>query len=200
MHEITDPDDPRHAQIAKPERFAGAMWRLGIGPDTLVVAYDDASGMFAARLWWALQYYGHDSVAILDGGWTKWTAEGRPVTTETPQIEPTHFEARPNPALRRTGEQVLGALGTEIQLIDVRTPEEFVGAASRAKRKGHIPGAVNVPRGGLVAADGTLLPTGQLRAVCGAWGERAGRGDRDVLQRWRVGQLRDAGAEGCRVR
>jgi thiosulfate/3-mercaptopyruvate sulfurtransferase len=80
VHEITDPADPRHAQIAPPERFSAAMSRAGIGSATFVVTYDDASGMFAARLWWALNYYGHHNVAVLDGGWNKWIAESRPTT------------------------------------------------------------------------------------------------------------------------
>src|SRR5215213_4402399 len=69
VNEITDPADPRHAQIAPPERYAEAMSRHGIGDGTLVVAYDDAAGMFAARLWWSLSYYGHTNVVVLDGGW-----------------------------------------------------------------------------------------------------------------------------------
>src|SRR5215213_6165866 len=68
VKEITDPADPRHAQIAKPERYAEVMSRAGIDENTFVVAYDDASGMFAARLWWSLNYYGHTQVAVLDGG------------------------------------------------------------------------------------------------------------------------------------
>ena len=69
VHEITDPDDPRHAPIAKPDRYQSVARRIGITPETFVVAYDDANGMFAARLWWSLRYYGHDHVAVLDGGW-----------------------------------------------------------------------------------------------------------------------------------
>src|SRR5262245_38015114 len=61
VKEITDPNDPRHAQIAKPDRYAAVMSRLGITPETLVVGYDDAEGMFAARLWWSLNYYGHSN-------------------------------------------------------------------------------------------------------------------------------------------
>src|SRR5690242_9026350 len=57
VKEITDPNDPRHAQIAQPERYSEAMRRAGIGDETFVVAYDDAAGMFAARLWWSLNYY-----------------------------------------------------------------------------------------------------------------------------------------------
>jgi thiosulfate/3-mercaptopyruvate sulfurtransferase len=164
VHEITDPADPRHAKIAPPERFAGAMSRAGIGPDTFVVTYDDASGMFAARLWWALNYYGHHNVAVLDGGWNKWIAENRQTTADIPAIIPAHFVATPDPKWIRTGDQVLQKLNTDTRLIDVRTPDEFAGKASRAKRKGHIPGAINRPRTDLVAADGTMPSPEQLRA------------------------------------
>jgi thiosulfate/3-mercaptopyruvate sulfurtransferase len=163
VHEITDPADPRHAQIAKPERYAAVMGRLGIGPDTFVVAYDDASGMFAARMWWSLNYYGHTEVAVLDGGWNMWITEGRPVTAEVPQIEPAKFEAHPNPRIYRNADQVLATLHTETKLLDVRTPQEFAGESSRAKNKGHIPGALNIPRTDLVAKDGTILPANELR-------------------------------------
>ena len=170
VHEITDPGDPRHAQIAQPERYAEVMRRIGVTPDTCVVAYDDASGMFAARLWWSLNYYGHDKVAVLDGGWPKWVAEGRPTSADVPQIAPSAFVARPNPALYRSGDQVQAAIGSGAALMDVRTPEEFAGKAARAARKGHIPGAVNQPRTSLVAADGTLLPPNVLRERLGAVG------------------------------
>lgn len=170
VHEITDPADPRHAQIAKPERFAAAMSRLGIGPDTFVVAYDDADGMFAARLWWALNYYRHTQVAVLDSGWKKWTAEGRPTTAEVPTVQPAYFVARPNPAIYRSGDQVASTLHTDTRLVDLRSPEEFAGKSSRASRKGHIPGAVNVPRPVLVAPDGTLLPPDDLRKQFAAVG------------------------------
>ena len=170
VHEITDPGDPRHARIAQPERYAEVMRRIGVTPDTFVVAYDDASGMFAARLWWSLNYYGHARVAVLDGGWPKWLAEGRPTSAKIPEITPSDFVTRPNPALYRSGDDVQAALGGDTALLDVRTPEEFAGQASRARRKGHIPGAVNQPRTHLVAADGTLLPPDVLRERLGAVG------------------------------
>ena len=161
--EITDPDDPRHAQIAKPDRYAEVMGRIGVGPETLVVAYDDAAGMFAARLWWSLNYYGHPRVAVLDGGWQKWLAEGRPTTADLPDVAPSQFEACPRLPLRRSADDVQRILDSESRLIDVRTPEEFAGKSSRARRKGHIPGAINIPRGDLLAPDGTMLPPEQLR-------------------------------------
>lgn len=164
VQEITDPGDPRHAQIAKPERYAAVMSRIGVDADTLVVAYDDAAGMFAARLWWSLNYYGHTRVVVLDGGWNKWITEGRSTTAKIPIVTPTTFIPRPNPAVYRSADDVLAALNTSTKLLDVRTPAEFAGQASRAKRAGHIPGAINQSRNTLVAEDGTMLPPEQLRA------------------------------------
>ena len=83
--DIVDPDDPVPVQIAKPEAFARRMGQLGIGDGTTVIAYDDYDHAFAGRLSWALRYYGHDAVRILDGGWARWVAEGRPVSTPGPR-------------------------------------------------------------------------------------------------------------------
>jgi thiosulfate/3-mercaptopyruvate sulfurtransferase len=163
VHEITNPDDPRHAKIAKPSRFAEAMARAGISDDTQVIVYDDASGMFAARLWWSLNYYGHAEVAVLDGGWNKWIAEERPTDAAIPVIQPGHFTPQANPDWFRSGEEVAARLHSATRLVDVRTPDEFAGVASRASRKGHIPGAVNLPRTDLITPDGTLCPAEELR-------------------------------------
>lgn len=163
VKEITDPADPRHAQIAQPDRFAAAMSRHGIGDDTLVVTYDDAAGMFAARLWWALNYYGHTNVVVLDGGWQKWTAENRPTTDVLPEVPPAAFTPKQNTAIYRSSAQVLSQLKGDQQLIDVRTPEEFAGKSSRAQRSGRIPTALNLPRTLLIHGDGTLLSPETLR-------------------------------------
>jgi len=173
VKEITDPADPRHAQIAKPERYTEVMSRNGIDKDTFVVAYDDASGMFAARLWWSLNYYGHPQVAVLDGGWNKWIAENRPVTSDVPSIRPKKFVPQPNPSLYRNADDVMAKLGTATKLMDVRTPEEFRGEYARASRTGHIPGAVNQPRTALVNPDGTMLSPDQLRVKLGSVGINA---------------------------
>src|ERR671914_2920347 len=93
--DITNPDDPVPVQIAPPERFTELMGSLGIGDDTQVVVYDHAGGQFATRLWWALTYYGHDRVFVLDGGWKKWTAEDRPTTGEVPEPDPAVFTPEP---------------------------------------------------------------------------------------------------------
>jgi thiosulfate/3-mercaptopyruvate sulfurtransferase len=161
-------DGPAKMQIAPPEKFAARMGRLGINERTFVVAYDDANGMFAARLWWALQYYGHELVAVLDGGWQKWLAENRPTTAESPRIPVTTFTPKINARLRWTADDVQQSLGSRTHLVDVRTPQEFKGESSRAKRSGHIPGAINLPRNDLVTGDGTLKPTGVLHDLFAA--------------------------------
>jgi thiosulfate/3-mercaptopyruvate sulfurtransferase len=202
-------DGPATMQIASPEKFAALMGKLGINERTFVIAYDDASGMFAARLWWALQYYGHDQVAVLDGGWQKWLAENRPTTSESPRIPVTTFTPNINASLRRTADDVQQALGTDTRLVDVRTASEFTGESSRAKRSGHIPGAINLPRSELVSADGALKPTGVLQDVFAAHEITSGDGGSEtpvvlycnggVSASYGLLALRQAGFEGGAV-
>ncbi len=165
VHEITDPDDPRHAQIAPPARYEALMQRIGINADSLVVAYDDANGMFAARLWWSLNYYGHTRVVVLDGGWDAWLAEGRPTESVVPTYAPGNFVTHVNTDLHRNAVQIAERIGENQRLIDVRTPAEYAGQASRAERAGHIPTAVNLPRADLLDAVGRLRSPAELRAL-----------------------------------
>ena len=140
--DITDPDDPVPAQIAPPERFADLMGSLGIGDDTHVVVYDHAGGQFATRLWWALTYYGHDRVSVLDGGWRKWTAEGRPTTAEVPEPEPAVFAAEPQSDWRTDAEALLAASGGDAFVLDARDEGQYAGAVARGEaRAGRVPGA-----------------------------------------------------------
>jgi thiosulfate/3-mercaptopyruvate sulfurtransferase len=165
--DIVDLSDPVPVQVAGPARFAAAMSALGIGPDTLVVAYDDHDHAFAGRLAWALRYYGHDRVRVLDGGWTRWVAESRPVDAAPSKPKAAVFEAHPRPALRRTADEVEKLLGRpDALLIDARPAEQYRGAISAASRSGHIPGAVNVPYASLIdGKTGTFLPAPGLRAT-----------------------------------
>ena len=174
VQEITDPDDPRHAKIAQPDRYQAAMRRHGIDDDTLVVAYDDAQGMFAARLWFTLNYYGHDNVVVLDGGWNRWVLENRPTTAVVPVVAEGQFVARPRPHWLVFMDEVvqIAAQKQAAKLIDVRTPAEFKGIASRAKRKGHIPGAINLVRTALNTPEGTMLPPEKLREIFSQAGVR----------------------------
>jgi thiosulfate/3-mercaptopyruvate sulfurtransferase len=141
--DITDPEDPVPAQIASPEGFSELMGRLGIGDDTHVVVYDHAGGQFATRLWWALTYYGHDRVSVLNGGWKKWTAEDLPTTAEVPNPEPATFNPKLRPKWRAEAEAVLAASESGGSLIlDARDPGQYTGAVTRGEgRPGHVPGA-----------------------------------------------------------
>jgi len=171
--DIVDESDPVPMQVAKPGPFAAKMTELGIGDQTLVVAYDDYNHIFAGRLAWALRYFGHDAVRILDGGWSRWLAEGRPTlaSAPTPTLRPAPpgppFTARPRPALRRTAAEVEGVLGrADVVLIDARPSPQYEGAVTAAARAGHIPGALNVPYAKLVdASTGRFLPSGELSRV-----------------------------------
>src|SRR5579864_6607656 len=104
--DIVDLDDQVPAQIAPPDRFAQAMSTRGIGDTTGVVAVDHMGGQFATRLWWALTFYGHDAVCVLDGGWNRWVEEGRPVEAGEVAIEPREFHAHPRPDWRATADEV----------------------------------------------------------------------------------------------
>ncbi len=155
--DIVDPTSPNGMEVAPPAAFAALMSRLGVDDETPVVIYDDAESMFAARLWWALRYYGHEAVAVLDGGWNKWMAEGRPITDDVPAVEPATFTPRPNPALRRDADAIADEMDAPtVKLVDVRSLAEYNGESSRARRKGHIPGALHLPRRDLLADNGTI--------------------------------------------
>ena len=149
--DITEPSAPVKMTLAGPERFAALMGRLGIGNEHSVVVYEDGAGQIAARLWWALNYYGHPAVKLLNGGFRKWTAEGRPVTAEIPRHQPATFTPRIQPGWRVGSAEVRAAIGDpSAVLVDLRSPAEFHGEIGRGNRKGRIPGACNVPTGTLV--------------------------------------------------
>jgi thiosulfate/3-mercaptopyruvate sulfurtransferase len=151
--DIVDPDDVVEAQIAPAQRFAEVMGRLGIGDQHLVVAYDaHPASQFATRLWWALNYYGHDQVVILNGGLPRWQREHLPMTNVVPAYPPAIFTPAVQPQLRATAQEVLSLLGQQgVTLIDARDRGQYTGAVVRRPgRPGHIPGALSIPREELV--------------------------------------------------
>ncbi len=162
--DIVDVNDPVPAQIAPPSEFARAMEERGIGDDTHVVAVDHMGRQFATRLWWALTYYGHDAVSVLDGGWNRWVEEERPEESGPVMVAPATFTPRPRPDQRATAEQVQSWLGRpDLQLIDARDAGQYTGARRRGPRGGHIPGAVNLPREVFYDEAGTFLPLEEIR-------------------------------------
>ena len=143
--DIVEPTAPVHMTVAGPARFKALMERLGIGDPHTVVVYDD-TGTIALRLWWALNSYGHPEVRLLNGGWTKWVAEGRPVTAEVPAHPAAVFTPRVCPEWRVGAAEVRAVLNNPgVAVVDCRSPKEFLGEIGRGERKGRIPGAVNVP-------------------------------------------------------
>src|SRR5882672_9147831 len=85
--------------LPTPQEFEALMEKLGVNDTTRVVVYDERGGIYAARLWWILNYFGHPNVALMNGGWIKWTAEGRPASRATPELATggPRFIARPQP-------------------------------------------------------------------------------------------------------
>ncbi len=174
--------------LLPPDQFAEVMGAAGIGDETLVIAYAETDHSGAARLWWALRYYGHDQMAVLNGGWTKWAAEGRAVSIEIPQPLPASFTPHPRSNWLATADEIEQALkGTypEVRLVDSRPPEQYRGQAiwtphgslflppgqgwievndRRMMRGGHIPGAINIHAStNLNPVDWTYFPPEKLR-------------------------------------
>jgi thiosulfate/3-mercaptopyruvate sulfurtransferase len=181
--DIVDESDPVPVQVASPEALAKKMGELGIGDDTFVVAYDDYDHIFAGRLAWALRYAGHEAVRVLDGGWLRWSAEGRPTTREVPRRAPAIFTPQRRRELRRTADEVAAALGrADVLLVDARAPEQYAGSVRAAGRGGHIPGAKNVPYARLIeATTGRFLSDDGLRRVFAESGIDAAHLPREVI-------------------
>jgi len=152
--DIVQPDAPAKMTVAAPERFAALMGRLGIGNQHTVVIYEDGVGQIAARLWWVLNYYGHPKALLLNGGYHKWMAEGRPVTPDLPHHPPATFTPRIQPEWRVGSADVRAAIGDPATVVlDLRSPREYRGEIGRGDRKGRIPSARNLPASTLVGGD-----------------------------------------------
>jgi thiosulfate/3-mercaptopyruvate sulfurtransferase len=167
--DIVDHDDDVEAQIAPPARFSEVMGRLGIGDKHLVIAYDaHPASQFATRLWWALKYYGHNQVVVLNGGLPKWKREHRPLVNTIPAFPLAVFTPVAQPQLRATAEDILASIGQQgVTLIDARDRGQYIGEAVRGLgRAGHIPGAISLPREELIdSATGTFRSNEELRQV-----------------------------------
>lgn len=158
------PDTGRHP-LPDPLRFAAWLSEQGVGPDSQVVAYDDSQGAFAARLWWMARYLGHERVAVLDGGFARWTREGRPVSSEVPRPVAGRLSARPDPRrLASLMEVERLSRARQAVLVDARAGERYRGEQEPLDpRAGHIPGAISLPYAENLQPDGTFLPPERLR-------------------------------------
>ena len=168
LDEVSDTDSDLPHMLPSPEEFARAAGALGVGDDTTVVVYDGSgANLSAPRAWWMFRVFGHERVAVLDGGMKLWRAEGRPLERGEVAPEPATFTARLQPALVRDMEAVRATVQSgDAQVVDMRPAGRFAGRDPEPRpglRSGHIPGSVNVPFTTLTRPDGTALPPDELR-------------------------------------
>jgi len=135
-----------NGRVPSPDKFATLMSEMGVGDESLVIAYDDGSNLFAARLWWVLSYYGHRQMRLLNGGWDLWIAEGRDVTSVPASPGPARFTPKIDESWIAECEQVRAAIeNPACAILDVRADKEWTGADPMGtKRGGHIPSAVHL--------------------------------------------------------
>jgi thiosulfate/3-mercaptopyruvate sulfurtransferase len=171
----TDLQDPVTRDYLDGEGFATLLRAKGIARDDTVVFYGDANNWWAAYALWVFSLFGHPDVRLMDGGRTKWLAEGRPMTTERPVRPASDYPVvdRDDRAIRAYREHVEQHVQRGGRLVDVRSPQEYAGELTHmpaypqegALRGGHIPGAVSVPWARAAADDGTFRPVEELRAI-----------------------------------
>jgi len=161
--------------LPSPEKFSSIVRKLGIGDGKKVIAYDAAGLFSAARAWWMFKVFGHEDVAVLDGGLPKWMAEGRPLE-DGPALKPQerHFTARYRRMMVRDQSDVAAALksGTA-QIADARSGTRFRGEEVEPRpgvRAGHMPGARNLHYASLLNPDGTLKSRSEIEAAFRAAG------------------------------
>ncbi len=169
IDEISDKRSGLPHMAPPPEMFISRMRAMGVGDGHQVVVYD-GSGLFsAARVWWTFRLMGKVDVAVLDGGFPKWQAEGRPTEDMPPMVRDRHITVQRQAHLVRDVTQVAAAakLGDHA-IIDARAPGRFRGEEPEPRpglRGGHIPGSINVPFKTLLNPDNTMKDPGTLRAV-----------------------------------
>lgn len=168
IDDVKDPAATLPHMIPDAETFAAKAGAMGISNDDMVVVYDVYGMMSAARVWWMFRLYGHDKVAVLNGGLPKWSAEARPLTSGAEQNAPVTFTA----TFRKELVTDLQALRTNIgsgerAVLDARAADRFTGTAPEPRaglRSGHIPGSLSMPSASLLSADKTMLPAAELKS------------------------------------
>lgn len=171
--DLCDIDSHLEFAMPTPEQFCGAMAALGVGDDSRVVLYDGYNAVWAARVWWMLRWVGFDRAAVLDGGLGAWTAEERPLSTESAERQAKTLTPVVRPALVADRVEVLAAITDDsVSLIDAMHEPHFRGQMAMYDRPGHIPSAVNIPTVALLDESGHYRPQEELASICA--------GDRDA--------------------
>lgn len=174
IDEISDNRSDLPHMVPPVEKFMSKLRAMGVGDGHQVVVYDGAGLFSAARVWWLFRLMGQTNVAVLDGGFPKWQAEGHPVEDLPPVIRDRHMTVRVQNHMVRDVTQVSAAakLGDH-EIIDARSAERYRGDAPEPReglRAGHIPGSRNVPFGQMLNADGTMKDADGIRAAFEAAG------------------------------
>ena len=166
---LSDTASPYPHMLPTPEKFASRVKKLGLGDGHRIVVYDGAGLFSAARVWWMFRVMGHKDVCVLDGGFPKWRAEGRPTEDMPPVHRERHFTPRPNHLILRDVEQVKENLAAKReQIVDARSPARFNATEPEPRpgvRGGHIPGAKNLHYQKLLNPDGTMRKPDALAAA-----------------------------------
>ncbi|HYB11000.1 MAG TPA: 3-mercaptopyruvate sulfurtransferase [Alphaproteobacteria bacterium] len=167
IDEIADTDNPLPHMLPSAEKFSARMRKLGLGDGNRIVVYDGGAMSSAARAWWTFRVFGHNDIAVLDGGFRKWLREGRRVETSAPNPRERHLTARFNHALVRDVEQVKRNVNSaREQVLDARPAARFSASEPEPRpglRGGHIPGSLNLPVNLLVDQEsGTMKPADEL--------------------------------------
>jgi thiosulfate/3-mercaptopyruvate sulfurtransferase len=170
IDDLSDTASSLPHMLPSPEKFSSRMRRMGIGDGKRIIAYDSVGLFSAARAWWMFKVFGHDDVAVLDGGLKKWLAESR-ATEDGPALprQERHFTARFKGSMVKDMKEVAAALkaGTA-QIADARSGTRFRGEEVEPRpgvRAGHMPGAANVHYANLLNADGTLKSAAEIEAA-----------------------------------
>lgn len=151
--------------LPDPEELSHKLGQWGVDATKQVIVYDDSFGSIAARMWWLLHWLGHEAVALLDGGFSKWRREGLPLTAELPKVTPAQFKQKRDDSLWVDSEFVAKEIAEgKILLIDARAEERFLGDIEPLdKVAGHVPGAINIPYEDNLDFGGDFLPEDELR-------------------------------------
>jgi thiosulfate/3-mercaptopyruvate sulfurtransferase len=166
IDKVSDRSNPAPHMLPSAEEFADAMEQLGVGSGDRIVVYDNSPVRTAARGWFTLRHFGAEQVAILDGGFQKWMAEGRPTESGEPPPREAHFESSERRSEVFTKQQILAGAGCAVAdargkgRFEATEPEPRPGIAG-----GHIPGARNLPFGQLYNGDGTFKSAAELRRL-----------------------------------
>ena len=192
----TQLNDPIVRELASRDSLQELLRAAGVNDDTQIVLYGDNDNWFAAWAYWQLKYNGFDNVRLLNGGRKKVEAAGLELTSDATSHERGNVSLgqskREN--LRAYRDQVIGLIGKSgATLVDVRSPAEYVGELAapehlpqeRAQRKGHIPGAANIPWAKTVAEDGTFKSDDDLAAIYAGKGVTA---DKEIIAYCRIGE------------